>query len=190
MDEAHPLQGKSPYSASKIGADKMVEAFHLTYGLPVTTVRPFNTYGPRQSSRAIVPTIITQSLTADDLKLGNLSPTRDLNYVLDTVGGFVGAAEHEEAVGRVVNVGSGRETSIGDLAAAILSLVGRDLPIVLDDARVRPNNSEVERLRADNTLAKDLLGWTPRHNLEEGLAATIKWVEEHLEQFRVGAYVT
>jgi NAD dependent epimerase/dehydratase len=190
MDEAHPLQGQSPYSASKIGADKMAEAFYLSYGLPVTTVRPFNVFGPRQSSRAIVPTIVTQALTGDELRLGNLTPTRDLNYVLDTVEGFIGAAEHEDAVGRVVNIGSGRETSIGDLATTILRLVGRDLPIVLDDERVRPDNSEVERLLADNTWAKELLGWTPRHTLEEGLADTINWVEDHLEHFRVGAYVT
>lgn len=190
INETHPLQGQSPYSASKIGADKIVEAFHLTYGLPVTTIRPFNTYGPRQSSRAIVPTIITQALTGDELKLGSLSPTRDLNYVLDTVSGFVSAAEREQAVGQVVNVGSGRETSVGDLAAIILGLVGRDMPIVLDDERVRPDNSEVERLLADNTLAKELLAWTPLHNLEEGLSQTIEWIKDHLEQFRVDAYVT
>ena len=190
MDEAHPLQGQSPYSASKIGADKMAEAFHLSYGLPVTTVRPFNTYGPRQSSRAIVPTIITQALTSDELRLGNLSPARDLSYVFDTVEGFVSAAEHEDAVGRVVNIGSGREVSIGDLTEAIMRLVGRSLPIVLDGARVRPSDSEVERLLADNTRAKELLGWTPRHSLEEGLAGTIEWVKDHLDQFRVGAYVT
>ena len=190
MDEAHPLQGQSPYSASKIGADKMAEAFHLSYGLPVTTVRPFNTYGPRQSSRAIVPTIITQALTSDELRLGNLSPARDLSYVFDTVEGFVSAAEHEDAVGRVVNIGSGREVSIGDLTEAIMRLVGRSLPIVLDGARMRPSDSEVERLLADNTRAKELLGWTPRHSLEEGLAGTIEWVKDHLDQFRVGAYVT
>ena len=168
----------------------MAEAFHLSYGLPVTTVRPFNTYGPRQSSRAIVPTIITQALTSDELRLGNLSPARDLSYVFDTVEGFVSAAEHEDAVGRVVNIGSGREVSIGDLTEAIMRLVGRSLPIVLDGARMRPSDSEVERLLADNTRAKELLGWTPRHSLEEGLAGTIEWVKDHLDQFRVGAYVT
>lgn len=190
IDESHPLQAQSPYSASKIAADKLGESFHHTYGLPVVTVRPFNTYGPRQSSRAIVPTIITQALTSDELRLGNLRPARDLSYVFDTVEGFVSAAEHEDAVGRVVNIGSGREVSIGDLAEAIMRLVGRSLPIVLDGARVRPSDSEVERLLADNTRAKELLGWTPRHSLEEGLAGTIEWVKDHLDQFRVGAYVT
>ena len=190
MDEEHPLQGQSPYSASKIGADKMAEAFHRSFDLPVTTVRPFNAYGPRQSSRAIVPAIISQALTRDELRLGNLSPTRDLSYVLDTVEGFVRAAEHSEAVGKTINIGSGRETSIGDLAAAILRLVGRELPIVLDDERVRPKDSEVERLLAGNARAKELLGWAPRHTLEDGLAATIEWIKDHLERFRVDAYAT
>ena len=189
MDEAHPLQAQSPYAASKIGADRMAEAFNLSFGLPVATVRPFNTFGPRQSSRAIVPSIIAQALTGAEVRLGNLSPTRDLSYVLDTVAGFVAAAERPEANGRVVNIGTGRDTSIGDLAAMILRLVGKDLPVVLDDYRVRPRESEVERLCADTTRAKGMLGWSPCYSLEEGLAPTIEWVEEHLDEFRVGAYV-
>ena len=190
IDEAHPLQGQSPYSASKIGADKMAEAFHRSFGLPVTTVRPFNAFGPRQSSRAVIPTIVTQALTGSEMRLGNLNPTRDLSYVLDTVEGFVNAAEHPEAAGHTINIGSGHETSIGDLAATILRLVGRELPIVLDDGRVRPQESEVDRLLAGTALARELLGWTPRHTFEDGLAETIEWIEDHLEEFRVGVYVT
>jgi dTDP-glucose 4,6-dehydratase len=188
IDEGHPLQGQSPYSASKIGADKIVESFHLSFGVPAVTVRPFNTFGPRQSTRAVIPTIITQLLTGNHVKLGSLHPTRDLNYVGNTVEGFVLAAEAPDAVGQTVNIGSGREISIGDLVQVIAKIIGVDPVVESDDNRVRPGKSEVERLIADNTLAHGLLGWQPRLTLEEGLAKTVEWMREHLAKFRPGVY--
>ncbi|MDT4969351.1 MAG: hypothetical protein QOJ64_4088 [Acidobacteriota bacterium] len=189
INESHPLQGQSPYSASKIGADKVAEAFHLSFGVPVVTVRPFNTYGPRQSARAVVPTIITQCLTGKRVRLGSLHPTRDLNYVTDTVQGFLRAASVPEAIGRTINLGSGREISIGDLAETIARLVNQDVKVERDEQRIRPDGSEVERLLADNTLAQTVLGWKPVVNLEEGLAQTIDWMREHLELYRPNDYV-
>ena len=189
IDEEHPLQGQSPYSASKIAADKLAEAFHLSFGLPVATIRPFNTYGPRQSARAVIPTIITQALTEPEVHLGNLEPTRDFNYVDAMVEGFIRIAEHPDAVGQVINIGSGKEISIGNLASVILDLVGRkDVPIICDDKRLRPDGSEVERLCANNHKANETLGWYPRHTLEEGLTLTIEWIKNNLERYRVGAY--
>lgn len=188
IDEKHPLQGQSPYSATKIGADKMAEAFHLSFGLPVVTVRPFNAFGPRQSARAIIPTIITQCLTADTVRLGNLYPTRDLTYVSDTVRGFILAASVPGAVGRTINIGSGREISIGNLAELIIRLIGKPVDIESDMSRIRPANSEVERLLADNNLAQHLLGWEPEVSLEEGLIRTIEWVRQHLRRYRPGVY--
>lgn len=188
IDEAHPLQGQSPYSASKIAADKMAEAYHLSFGLPVVTVRPFNTFGPRQSARAVIPTIITQCLTGGAIRLGNLTPTRDLNYVSDTVDGFERAAVSDAAVGRVVNIGSGREISVGDLAHIIGKLTGDVARIDRDEARVRHEGSEVQRLLADNTFARTLLGWEPRVPLEEGLVLTIEWIKRNLEKYRPRQY--
>ena len=188
ISEAHPLQGQSPYSASKIGADKIAESFHLSFALPVTTVRPFNTYGPRQSARAVIPTIITQAMAGDSIRLGNLAPTRDLNYVADTVEGFVRAAEVEEAVGQVINLGTGSEISIGELAQTIMKMLGVKLPIIDDSERVRPGQSEVERLCADATRARELLGWQPRHTLEQGLDETIKWLKDNHERYRPHVY--
>ena len=189
ISEEHPLQAQSPYSASKIGADKVAESFHLSYGLPVVTVRPFNTYGPRQSARAVVPTIITQCLTGGVVHLGNLSPTRDLNFVADTVEGFVLAAEAEAAIGRTINLGSGRETSIGDLAALIGGLCGVTPQIEVQERRTRVAGSEVERLLADATLAREILGWQPQTGLEEGLERTVAWFRDHLGDYRPGDYV-
>lgn len=188
IDEAHPLQGQSPYAASKIGADKMAEAFHLSFGLPVVTVRPFNTFGPRQSSRAVIPTIISQCLAGASLALGNLDPTRDLNYVANTVDGFLAAGTVAGVEGRTFNLGTGREISIRDLAALIGRLTGRELEVAREDRRVRPGQSEVERLLAGAGKARAELGWTPRVTLEEGLLATIEWVRQHLSAFRVGHY--
>jgi dTDP-glucose 4,6-dehydratase len=188
INEAHPLQGQSPYSASKIGADKMAEAFHLSFGLPVVTVRPFNTFGPRQSARAVIPTIITQCLRGDAVRLGSLHPTRDMNFIANTVSGFVLAAECSEAVGKTINLGSGREISIGDLAQLIGRLVGKPIEIITDDARVRPEKSEVERLLADTALAQSVLGWKPEISLEDGLRLTIDWLRQHLERYRPGVY--
>lgn len=189
IGEDHPLQGQSPYSASKIGADKLAESFHLSFGLPVVTLRPFNTFGPRQSARAVIPTIITQLLTDQPVKLGNLHPTRDLNYVANTVEGYLLAATAPAAVGRTINLGSGREISVGDLAQMIARLMGRPLDIEQEAQRLRPADSEVERLLARNDLARELLGWSPRVELEEGLTRTIAWLREHPERYRPGVYV-
>ena len=189
IDENHRLQGQSPYSASKIGADKIAESFHLSFDLPVVTVRPFNTYGPRQSARAVIPTIITQALNGSEIRLGNLEPTRDLNYVADTVEGFIKAAETPQAIGETINLGSGREISIRDLAALILKLMNRDIPIALEGARLRPENSEVDRLCADSRKGQSILGWTPKYSLEDGLAATVEWIRENSERYRTDIYV-
>lgn len=188
IDELHPLQGQSPYSASKIGADKIAESFYLSYGLPVSTVRPFNTYGPRQSARAVIPTVISQMLTMERIKLGALSPLRDFNYVGDTVSGFLAAAVSEKTVGEVVNVGSGREISIGDLVELIQKLVGRNVVVETDEQRIRPAGSEVERLLADNRKARAIMDWEPKMRLEDGLQHTIDWIAEHLDLFRVSDY--
>ena len=189
IDEKHPLQGQSPYSASKIGADKIAEAYHLSFGVPVVTVRPFNTFGPRQSARAIIPTIITQCLAGQTVRLGNLHPTRDLNFVSNTVDGYLLAATHEAAVGQTINLGTGREISMGDLAQLIGRLMGQPVAVVADDQRVRPDNSEVMRLLADNALARRLLGWSPAVTLEDGLATTIEWMRQHKDRYRPGVYV-
>ncbi len=188
ISEEHPLQGQSPYSASKIGADKMAEAFQSSFGVPVVTVRPFNTYGPRQSARAVIPTIITQCLNGQSIRLGNLHPTRDLNYVSDTVEGFLHAAVAPDAVGGTFNLGSGREISIGDLAKLIVGLIGNRVEIVTEDARLRPAGSEVERLLADNSKASKVLGWKPQVSLEDGLAKTIAWFRTHQDLYRPGIY--
>lgn len=189
IDENHPLQGQSPYSASKIGADKMAEAFHLSFGLPVVTVRPFNTFGPRQSARAVIPTIITQCLSGEKVQLGNLHPTRDLNFVANIVDGFVLAATADGAVGKTINLGSGKEISVGDLAERIAKLLGCTLNLASDEARIRPKDSEVERLLADNTKARQILGWGPAVSLDDGLQQTIEWMRANLERYRPGVYV-
>jgi dTDP-glucose 4,6-dehydratase len=186
IDEKHPLQGQSPYSASKIGADKMAEAFYRSFDVPVVTVRPFNTFGPRQSARAVIPSIITQCLTGSTIKLGSLTPTRDLNYVSNTVDGFLMAATHPDAIGQTVNLGTGREISIGDLALLIAKLLKKDVNIEGESARLRPKGSEVERLLAENKLAKDILEWEPAITLETGLSQTIEWLEQHLDRYHLG----
>ena len=188
IDEKHPLQGQSPYSASKIASDKLAESFHLSFGLPVSTVRPFNAYGPRQSARAVIPTIITQALTQDFVKLGALSPRRDFTFVKDTARGFIAAAESEASIGDVVNLGNGQEISIGELATLIVGIVGRDLPIRSDESRVRPEASEVNRLLASNQKAADLIGWRPQTSFAEGLSETVAWMSRNLDLYRVGKY--
>jgi dTDP-glucose 4,6-dehydratase len=188
IDEGHPLQGQSPYAASKIGADMMVQAFNASFAVPVVTVRPFNTFGPRQSTRAVVPTIITQCLTGDTVRLGSLRPTRDLNFVADTVGGFVLAGAADGVEGETINIGSGRETSVGDLVALIAAAVGTNVDIVADDQRLRPERSEVHRLLASNARASTLLGWEPLVPLEEGLRRTVAWYREHLDAYRSRMY--
>ena len=188
IDEKHPLQAQSPYAASKIGADKLVESYYLSFNLPVTTVRPFNTYGPRQSARAIIPTIITQSLTREKIFLGSMHPTRDFNYVEDTADAFIKAAESPESVGEVMNFGSGQEVPIGALADKIVALVGKDVEVVFDATRIRPQSSEVERLLADATKAKELLGWEPQFSLDDGIRKTIEWISEHISTYKVDIY--
>ena len=190
ITEDHPLQGQSPYSASKIAADKMVEAFHCSFDLPVVTVRPFNTYGPRQSARAIVPAIIAQCLSgAPVIRLGALSPTRDLNYVDDTVSAFVAAATHRVAVGRAIHFGSGMEVSVGDLARRLIAMTGSDAVVEEDAKRLRPEKSEVLRLVADASQARTLLAWAPQVDLDAGLERTIAWARDHLDRDRPGQYV-
>ena len=188
IDEKHPLQAQSPYAASKIGADKLAESFHLTYDLPVAIIRPFNTYGPRQSARAVIPTIIMQALTRNKVNLGAVHPTRDFNYVEDTVSGFIRVAESPDSTGEVINIGSGREISIGDLAYKIASLMDKNVDIISDAGRIRPEKSEVNRLLADNTKAKKLLQWEPKISLDEGLSKTIKWISEHVNSYKVDIY--
>jgi NAD dependent epimerase/dehydratase len=189
IDENHTLQGQSPYSASKIAADKMVEAYHLSFGLPAVTVRPFNTFGPRQSARAVIPTVITQLLSGNELNLGNLHPTRDLNYVENTVDGFLAAAVTPKVEGKTFNLGSGKEISIGALAELIGKLIGKEAKVKQEQKRKRPKTSEVERLLADNSKAERELGWQPRVELQQGLEKTIDWISKHLERYRSGVYV-
>jgi len=188
ISEEHPLHGQSPYSASKIAADKLAESFFCAYDLPVVTVRPFNTYGPRQSARAVIPTIITQALTQSQVRLGNLEARRDLTYVSDTVEGLLRAAKAEGVLGETLNLGTSSEVSVGELAAMIVRLIGRPVEIVTDAQRLRPERSEVLRLRSDNRRARDLLGWQPRVPLKVGLQWTIDWIAAHLDRFRVGVY--
>jgi NAD dependent epimerase/dehydratase len=188
IDENHPLQGQSPYSASKIGADKIAESFYRSFDLPVAIIRPFNTYGQRQSARAVIPTIITQALTKEKIFLGSLHPTRDYTYVKDVVEGFIKVAESPKSIGEVINIGSNFEIAIGDLANEIISVIGKNAEIITDPARVRPQDSEVERLWCDNTKAKRLLEWEPKIPLEEGLKKTIEWILEHIDLYKPGIY--
>lgn len=188
MGEDHPLQGQSPYSASKIGADMLAESFFRSFDLPVVTVRPFNTYGPRQSIRAIVPTIITQALAGLQLRLGSLYPTRDFTYITDMVEGFVRLSICDEAVGQVVNLGNGTEISMGDLARAILDIVGHDAPIEQERERIRPEASEVDCLCARTERAQALIGWAPSIDLSEGLKSTVAWYKVHKDLFKTEIY--
>jgi dTDP-glucose 4,6-dehydratase len=189
MTEAHPLRGQSPYSASKIGADKMVEAFCSSFDLRAIIVRPFNTFGPRQSTRAVVPTIITQLLRANTIKLGNLKATRDLNFVSNTVDAYVAAASCPQAIGQTIHFGSNREVSIAELAHTIARLMGKNLIIHSESERVRPRKSEVERLLADSSLARLIFGWEPKASLEEGLTETIEWLKKNLHRYPTDRYV-
>lgn len=195
ITEEHPLQGQSPYSASKIGADQLAYSFFTSFGLPVTTVRPFNTYGPRQSARAVIPTIITQIANgARRLKLGALHPTRDFNYVADTVSAFVAALRSEQGAGQVVNVGSNYEISIGDTVRLIAEVMGADVEVETDAVRLRPEKSEVDRLWADNDLARRLFGWSPQFagldGFRRGLTLTAEWFSDpaNLAAYKSGRY--
>lgn len=190
IDEKHPLKGQSPYAASKIGADKIAESFFLSYNLPVAIIRPFNTYGPRQSARAIIPTIITQALTQDHIRLGSLTPKRDFTYVKDTVQGFIKAAESDKSKGEVINIGSNSEISVSELKKLISDIIGKEFRIILDEQRVRPEESEVMHLRCDNSKAKELLGWQPQYSIKDGLKETISWIQKNLDRYKIGRYTT
>lgn len=189
IDEKHPMQGQSPYSASKIGADKMAESFYKSFNLPIATIRPFNTYGPRQSARAVIPTIISQILAGKrEIKLGSLTPTRDFNYVKDTAEAFVKIAESDKTIGEVINAGSNYEISIGDTVKKIIKLIGHDVKVLCDEERIRPEKSEVNRLWADNTKIKNLTDWTPKYSIDEGLAETIEWIKNNMQYFKTDIY--
>ncbi len=188
INENHPLHGQSPYAATKIGADKLAESFYCAYNLPVVTVRPFNTYGPRQSARAVIPTIITQALSGLEIRLGNLDTKRDFTYVDDTLQGFLRAAEANGVEGQTFNLGTGEAIRIGELVDRIIQKLDRKVRAITDPARLRPKGSEVLHLISDNRLARDKLMWQPSVSLDEGIERTINWIRDHLDLYRVGAY--
>jgi dTDP-glucose 4,6-dehydratase len=189
ITEDHPLEPQSPYAASKVAADKLMDSYHRSFRLPVTVLRPFNTYGPHQSARAVIPTIVSQALEGDVLRLGSLEPRRDLTFVADTVDGFVRAGAAPDAVGRTVQLGTGRDVSIGDVVRIVGEVLGRELTVQKDPDRVRPEASEVMRLIASPALAGELIGWAPQTDLEEGLRRTIEWIEKSRDRFRTEHYV-
>ncbi len=190
IDEGHPLQAQSPYAASKVGADKLALSYYQSFDAPVVIVRPFNTYGPRQTARAVIPTIITQALTRDRIELGALQPTRDFTYVEDTVRGIMSCAESAGVEGEEINLGTGTEVSVADTAARILEILGREVPIVEAGDRLRPPNSEVERLVADTSKAMQLLGWRAAVPFDEGLRRTIDWLVASVGHYKEGIYNT
>jgi len=189
IDEKHPFQGQSPYSATKIGADRLAESFYRSFDLPVSIVRPFNTFGPRQSARAVIPTIITQLLSGSkEIKLGSLTPTRDYTYVKDTVKGFVSIANCDAAIGQEINIASQYEISIGDLARELIRQINPDAEIICDDQRLRPEKSEVNRLFGSNEKIRKLTGWRPEYSLAEGLAETVGWMKQNLNSYKTDIY--
>ena len=189
IDEKHPYNPQSPYAASKAGADHLALSYYRSFGTPVTIIRPFNTFGPRQSARAVIPTIISQiSAGKERIKLGNLTPTRDLNYVKDIANGFITVGLHEKTIGDAYNLGTGEEISIGNLAQKIIELIGKDVEIIEDTQRVRPEKSEVERLLSNPEKAKKIAGWEPKYSLEEGLRETIEWIQENLQYYKTDIY--
>ncbi|MBR2670900.1 MAG: NAD-dependent 4,6-dehydratase LegB [Oscillospiraceae bacterium] len=189
IDEKHPYQGQSPYSATKIGADRLAESYWRSFSLPVSIVRPFNTYGPRQSARAVIPTIITQLLSGmKTIKLGALDPTRDFNFVKDTAAGFIAIADCPDAVGQEINIATGQDISIGDLAKKIIAKIEPSAQIVCDQQRLRPEKSEVERLLGDSTKLRNLTGWKPEYDLDRGLDETIAWIKDHMSSYKPDIY--
>ncbi|MBP9040417.1 MAG: GDP-mannose 4,6-dehydratase [Anaerolineaceae bacterium] len=189
IDEKHPLQAQSPYSGTKIAADKLVESFYRTYGMDVITVRPFNTYGPRQSARAVIPTIITQALARKTIYLGNLETIRDFTFVGDTVEGFIMASESDRVTGKTLNLGTGTEIKIGAIAQKIIELTGSTATVEIDPERFRPKDSEVFRLISDHSMMTELTGWRPLVSLDEGLSRTIEWISRHLNSYTIGKYM-
>lgn len=189
IDENHPFQGQSPYSATKIGADRLAESFYRSFGLPVTIVRPFNTYGPRQSARAVIPTIISQLISgADEIKLGALTPTRDFNYVKDTAAGFIAIAESEKTIGEEINIATQKEISIGELAQTIIDQLNPSAKIACDEERLRPEKSEVNRLLGSNQKILQLTNWKPKYTLNEGIMETISWIRDNIDKYKSGIY--
>ncbi|HZK60888.1 MAG TPA: NAD-dependent 4,6-dehydratase LegB [Anaerovoracaceae bacterium] len=189
IDENHPYQGQSPYSATKIGADRLAESFYRSFELPVTIVRPFNTYGPRQSARAVIPTIMTQLLSGmTEIKLGSLTPTRDFNYVKDTAAGFLAMAKSEKTIGEEINIATQHEISIGQLAEELIQQINPAAKILCDEIRLRPENSEVNRLLGSNEKIMRLTDWKPEYTLKEGLKETIEWTRENLDRYKVDLY--
>lgn len=189
IDEKHPYQGQSPYSATKIGADRLTESFYRSFELPVTIVRPFNTYGPRQSARAVIPTIITQLLSGhEDIKLGSLTPTRDFNYVKDTANGFIAMYESDKTIGQEINIATQREISIGQLAEELIRQINPQARIVCDEQRKRPVKSEVNRLLGSNEKIRQLTDWQPQYTFEEGLAETIEFLRNNLDKYKADIY--
>ena len=190
IDEKHPFQGQSPYSATKIGADRLAESFYRSFDLPVTIVRPFNTYGPRQSGRAVIPTIISQLLAGQqEIHLGKLSPTRDFNFVKDTAHGFMAIANCPAAIGQELNIATGEEHSIGDLANELIAQINPNAKIVCEEERLRPEKSEVNRLLGDSTKMRALTGWKPEYTFVQGLAETVAWIRDNLNTYKVGQYI-
>ena len=189
IDENHPFQGQSPYSATKIGADRLAESFYRSFQLPVSIVRPFNTYGPRQSARAVIPTIITQLLSGkEEIKLGSLTPTRDFNYVKDTAAGFIAIAESDKTVGEEINIATQQEISIGDLAKEIIRQINLDAKIICDEQRIRPEKSEVNRLLGSNEKIKRLTNWEPKFSFEQGIEETIEWLRQNMNHYKADIY--
>jgi dTDP-glucose 4,6-dehydratase len=189
IDENHPFQGQSPYSATKIGADRLVESFYRSFNMPVTIVRPFNTYGPRQSARAVIPTIITQLLAGrEEIKLGALTPTRDFNYVKDTINGFIEIAKSDKTIGEEINIATQKEISIGQLAKELIRQINPNAKIVCDETRLRPENSEVNRLLGSNEKIKKLTNWKSQYTLEQGLTETIEFIRQNLDRYKVDIY--
>lgn len=189
IDEKHPFQGQSPYSATKIGSDRLAESFYRSFQLPVTIVRPFNTYGPRQSARAVIPTIITQLLAGKtEIKLGALTPTRDFNYVKDTAEGFIAIAKSDRTVGEEINIASQKEISIGDLANEIIKQMNPKAKVICDGQRLRPEKSEVNRLLGSNEKIKQLTDWRPRYTLAQGMEETIAWISQNVNYYKTDIY--
>lgn len=189
IDEKHPFQGQSPYSATKIGADRLAESFYRSFRLPVSIVRPFNTYGPRQSARAVIPTVITQLLAGrEEIKLGALTPTRDFNYVKNTTAGFIAIAESDQTIGEEINIATQKEISIGELAGEIINQINPKARIVCDEERIRPEKSEVNRLLGSNEKIKKLTDWKPQYTFEQGIAETIEWIGNHLNFYKCDIY--
>lgn len=189
IDEKHPCKGQSPYSATKIAADELARSYNLSFGLPVKTVRPFNTYGPRQSTRAFIPSVITQIMSGvKELKLGNLDPTRDLNFVADTVDGFIEILKADSMIGNTANIAQNNEISIRDVVELIQKIMGTDIPVVTEEERLRPDKSEVYRLWGDNAKICELTEWSPHYSIEKGLELTISWIRDNLSEYKAKQY--